>query len=210
MKAKNALERLKNGNKRYIDALNSGGYTPRTVTRELLKELQTKGQQGSVQAIVITCSDSRVAPEFIFDAVPGDIYVIRTAGNACLCEENLAALEFGVFYLHEPLVVVMGHTDCGAVNASFTCQGITEDEQPHVLKLTERLRRTLDINGYEKPTGDIADKAARKNVFETIKRIRENCGGVAKAEQEKKILIAPAFYCLEKGEVEWLDDEANS
>lgn len=82
---------------------------------ELLKELM-KGQYP--QALVITCSDSRVIPEAIFSKTFGDLFVIRTAGNV-INEGELASVEYGIEHLHIPLVVVMGHTHCGAVHAAL-------------------------------------------------------------------------------------------
>lgn len=82
---------------------------------ELLKEL-VKGQHP--QALVITCSDSRVIPEAIFSKTFGDLFVIRTAGNV-INEGELASVEYGIEHLHISLVVVMGHTHCGAVHAAL-------------------------------------------------------------------------------------------
>ena len=82
---------------------------------ELLKEL-VKGQHP--QALVVTCSDSRVIPEAIFSKTFGDLFVIRTAGNV-INEGELASVEYGIEHLHIPLVVVMGHTHCGAVHAAL-------------------------------------------------------------------------------------------
>ena len=102
---KNLLER----NQRYIESVNSN-----SIDKERLKAL-TKGQ--SPKYLVITCSDSRVVPEKIFSMNEGEVFVIRSAGNV-INEGELASVEYGIEHLHIKIVVVLGHTLCGAVHAA--------------------------------------------------------------------------------------------
>ena len=99
-------KKLLEGNEQFVSSFKN---------KELLKEL-AKGQHP--KAIVITCSDSRVVPELIFSQTFGDIFVIRTAGNV-INEGELASVEYGIEHLHVPLVVILGHTHCGAVHAAI-------------------------------------------------------------------------------------------
>ncbi|WP_245566197.1 carbonic anhydrase [Stappia stellulata] len=114
-----ALQRLMDGNARYVD--NAAINTDHSVTRAA----RAQGQQPF--AAIVTCSESRVAPELIFDQGPGDLFVIRVAGNF-ISEEGLATLEYGVAVLGIKTIVVLGHTACGAVEA--TIASINDRELP--------------------------------------------------------------------------------
>lgn len=108
--AKIALERLKEGNLRYVKE----SFSSTDVSRALLKRFQDYGQHP--YAIVITCSDSRVVPELIFSAGIGDLFVIRLAGNV-IDDHQLGSIEYAADHLRTGLVVVLGHTNCGAIDA---------------------------------------------------------------------------------------------
>ena len=99
-------KKLLEGNQRFLTTFEN---------KELLQEL-VKGQHP--KALIVTCSDSRVVPEIIFSKTFGDLFVIRTAGNV-INEGELASIEYGIHHLHIPLVVVLGHTQCGAVHAAM-------------------------------------------------------------------------------------------
>ena len=103
------LEKLLDGNKRYIKRINEN-----KDTKERLLSL-TKGQ--SPYCLIFTCSDSRVVPEKIFDTNEGELFVIRSAGNV-VNEGELASIEYGIEHLKIKLVVVLGHTLCGAIHAA--------------------------------------------------------------------------------------------
>jgi carbonic anhydrase len=106
------LNRLKEGNAKFVKAIANDA----DVSLPLRKELAEKGQRP--YAIIVTCADSRVPPEHIFNAGLGDLFVIRTAGNV-VGEYERASVEYAVAHLGTRLVVVMGHTHCGAVNAAL-------------------------------------------------------------------------------------------
>ena len=120
MNAHNAIELLKAGNARFI----SGALSPKEDYAEDRKRL-AEGQHPF--AVVLCCSDSRVAPEIIFDQKLGDLFVIRNAGNV-VDDDVLGSIEYAVEHLGTPLVVVLGHSCCGAVTATFqvaTCPAIS-------------------------------------------------------------------------------------
>ena len=106
----NALDKLLSGNSAYV----SGNINP-NVDANLREDLVTNGQHP--YAVVITCSDSRVPPELIFNAGLGEVFVIRTAGNV-VSDFEIGSVEYGVEHLGSPLVIVLGHTNCGAVTAA--------------------------------------------------------------------------------------------
>ena len=129
--AAEALERLKEGNGRYLEAVTGGGDISRGRREKTLKEGQ------SPYAIVITCSDSRVIPESIFDAGIGDLFVIRIAGNV-MDNHQLGSVEYAAEHLGSRLVVVLGHNHCGAVDAA-----INHDPEGYIKFIT--VRHSLQI-----------------------------------------------------------------
>merc|ERR1719183_83396 len=106
-----ALEELRKGNKRFL----LGDKYHGTVTDNIRKSLATAGQ--SPMAAIIGCADSRVPIEIVFDAQPGDLFVLRNAGNTAMCAEGsiVGSTEYCIGHLRTPLVLVLGHTKCGAV-----------------------------------------------------------------------------------------------
>ena len=175
-----ALELLKEGNARFI----SGALTPKDNYAELREQLRA-GQQPF--AVVLCCSDSRVAPEILFDQKLGDLFVIRNAGNV-VDDDVLGSIEYAVEHLETPLVVVLGHSCCGAVTA--TCQG--GDLPGHILDLAKRIKPSVS------PNCCIDDNACRH-----AKRM-------AQLIEEDEIIhhveanVIAAFYDLQSGKVEWL------
>ena len=178
--SQHALDLLKEGNARFV----SGDLTPKDDYTTLRGKLST-GQHPF--AIVLCCSDSRVAPEIIFDQKLGDLFVIRNAGNI-VDEEVLGSIEYAVEHLGSPLVVVMGYASCGAVTA--TCQG--GDLPGHILDLAKRIKPSINKSCC---IDDNAKQHARR---------------MAQLIEEDEIVhhvgakVVAAFYNLESGKVEWL------
>ena len=175
-----ALDLLKSGNARFI----SGVLTPKDDYAELREQLSA-GQHPF--AVVLCCSDSRVAPEIIFDQKLGNLFVIRNAGNV-VDEDVLGSIEYAVEHLETPLVVVLGHSSCGAVTA--TCQG--GDLPGHILDLAKRIKPSISANCC---INDNARRHARR---------------MAQLIEEDEIVhhigakVVAAFYDLQSGQVEWL------
>ncbi len=179
-KVENALQALKAGNERFV----TGNLSNKDTYAEDRKAL-CAGQHPF--AVVLCCSDSRVAPEIIFDQKLGDLFVIRNAGNI-VDEEVLGSIEYAVEHLETPLVVVMGHSACGAVTA--TCQG--GDLPGHILDLAKRIKPSLD-------QGCCIDDNARRHAKRMAKLIEED-----EIVHHVGAKIVAAFYNLESGQVEWL------
>jgi carbonic anhydrase len=155
-------------------------------------------------ATFLACSDSRVPVENIFDVGIGDLFVVRIAGNVC-SDHEIGSIEYGVEHLKTPLVVVMGHTHCGAVTA------VVEDMEVRgkFSHLAEHI-----IPSYEEalalhPKADrqtILTEAVRCNVRKAISDLVRMSEGVRKKVEAGKVKIVGAIYNLNTGTVEWLPD----
>ena len=175
-----ALELLKTGNARFI----SGVLTPKDNYAELREKLSA-GQHPF--AVVLCCSDSRVAPEIIFDQKLGDLFVIRNAGNV-VDDDVLGSIEYAVEHLGTPLVVVLGHSCCGAVTA--TCQG---GELPgHIVDIAQRIRPAIS-------TGCCIDDNARHHAQRMAQLVEED-----EIVHHIGAKVVAAFYDIRSGKVEWL------
>lgn len=181
--AQEALERLKDGNKRYLTATTGGGDISPALREKTCAEGQTP------YAIIITCSDSRVIPESIFSAGIGDLFVIRVAGNV-IDDHQLGSIEYAAEHLGCPLILVMGHNHCGAVDAA-----INHDPEGYVKFITDEIRKAI---------GDETDDytACCLNVRHSIKMIEESLE--IQQEEQHGLRVCGALYRLEDGRVEFL------
>lgn len=180
--ASEALAKLKEGNARYLDVASNPG----DVSAALRKKTCDEGQ--APYAIIITCSDSRVIPESIFTAGIGELFVIRVAGNV-MDHHQLGSVEYAADHLGSNLVVVMGHTHCGAVGAA-----VTSDPSGFVKYITDEIRRAI---------GDEKDelKACRLNVERSVSVIKEQLH----LTEESSLKVCGAVYHIDSGRVEFLD-----
>jgi carbonic anhydrase len=180
MNTKQALDLLKEGNARFV----SGALAQKDDYATLREQLSV-GQHPF--AVVLCCSDSRVAPEIIFDQKLGNLFVIRNAGNI-VDEEVLGSIEYAVEHLETPLVVVMGHSACGAVTA--TCQG--GDLPGHILDLAKRIIPSINKNCC-------IDDNARSHAKRMAQLIEDD-----EIVHHVGAKVVAAFYNLKNGKVEWL------
>jgi carbonic anhydrase len=192
--ADDALNRLLEGNRRF--ATNKIIAPNRSENRRI--EI-TKGQHPF--AIILGCVDSRVPPELIFDQGLGDLFVIRSAGHV-IDDAILGSIEFGVAELGIPLIMVLGHTKCGAVAATIE---IIEKRLPvagAIGTLVENITPSVErASGHGE---QLIDQAARMNVALIINRLKES-PILSAAIDECKTKIVGAFYDLSTGLVEILD-----
>lgn len=197
-----ALARLHEGNLRFIRGETAHPF----IGKELLKRLAKDGQIGSAFATVVTCSDSRVPAEIVFDTSAGDIFVVRTAGNACLSLESLASVEYGVMQVHTPLVIVMGHTHCSAImSAAEYMESKERNSNEFIDKYIGHLQEELErAHTTEKPEDLII-----RNIYDAIGRIRKNCLAINPLEAAGTVRILPALYHLENGRIDWLPPSRN-
>ncbi len=182
-----ALQRLMLGNKRFVNSK----LKHENQTAKRRAEL-TKGQHPF--AVVVTCSDSRVAPEILFDQGLGDIFVIRVAGN--IVDDNaMGSIEYAVEHLGVNLVVVLGHTKCGAVGA--TVQG---GEAPgHIKSICDAIKPSVEKAKTQ--DGDVTDNAIINNIIAVTQKIMESEPILKELVHENKISVAPAEYDITTGKV---------
>ncbi|WP_448874160.1 carbonic anhydrase [Desulfobulbus propionicus] len=187
-----ALQRLLDGNKRFI----TGKLEHPNHCEESRRGL-VSGQDPI--AVVLTCADSRVPPVDVFDQGLGDIFVVRVAGNI-INDQILGSIEYAVDHLHTPLVMVMGHSSCGAVTA--VAQGVKLSG--HIASLTPSIDAALKkTKGLE---GHWANNAAKVLAITTAKKIAESEPIVADLVKEGRVLVVASYYDLETGEVTLLEE----
>jgi carbonic anhydrase len=146
---------------------------------------------------ILTCSDSRVPPEIVFDEGLGDIFAIRVAGNVAGDDET-ASIEYAAEHLHVPLVVVMGHSHCGAVSAAVE-GGTLPGKLP---TLMAALRPAVEQSAHE--SGDRIENAVRDNVVHVVAQLREAKPVLSELVEAGKLRIVGAVYSLDTGKVDWL------
>jgi carbonic anhydrase len=187
-----ALQKLKDGNARFA----ADKPSKRDISADRRKEL-AKGQKPF--AIVLTCADSRVAPELLFDTGLGDLFVVRVAGNIA-DPAIVGSIEFAVEQLQAPLIVVLGHESCGAVAAAI-------DGKPLAGDLGWLVKQVKP--GDKLPSEKDAKLAAavRNNVLAAAMDLDLRSKAIHEAVDQKKVLIAPAVYSLKTGQIEWLTAE---
>jgi carbonic anhydrase len=187
-----ALQRLLDGNKRFM----SGKLEHPNHCEESRRGL-VSGQDPI--AVVLTCADSRVPPVDVFDQGLGDVFVVRVAGNV-INDQILGSIEYAVAHLHTPLVMVMGHSSCGAVSA--VAQGVKLNG--HIASLTPSIDAALKkTKGLE---GHWANNAAKALAVTTAKKIAESEPIVGDLVQEGRVLVVATYYDLETGEVALLQE----
>jgi carbonic anhydrase len=187
-----SLEKLKEGNNRYIeDQLLHGDQS--AARREAVSPSQEPF------AVILGCSDSRVPPELIFDQGLGDLFVIRVAGNV-VGPLELDSVEYSVKHLHSSLVVVLGHQNCGAVSAVL--EGQTDEIEDIALLIEPAIRSCAK----EKDKGGmpVVNLCVRENVRSVVSLLK-NSHMLSRYLKEKKIEIIGAYYDLDTGKVEILD-----
>jgi len=185
LSAQEALKRLLVGNERYV--------------KELLihpnrsqKRREATCQAQTPFAAIIGCSDSRVSPVIIFDQGIGDLFEIRVAGNV-VGPIEIASVQFAANNLQPSLIFVLGHANCGAVQAVLADQ--TKDIEPIAVKIQEA------IKGLSKSSKNDVEGAVKANVNAVVEQLREN-EAIAQLIKEKKLHVAGGYYHLDTGKVE--------
>lgn len=162
------------------------------------KEL-SKGQKP--YAIVVACSDSRVAPEIIFNETLGKIFVIRTAGNV-VDPITIGSIEYAVEHLKTPLIVVLGHQSCGAVKAAIESKGHAEGNIGEIIK--KIVPAVNQVKKSAKGDENIEYKVITQNVKNVIDNIKSKSKIVSEEEKHGKVQIIGAYYSIESGKVDKL------
>jgi carbonic anhydrase len=187
-----AIDRLKAGNERFI----SNPATPPVVDVEKRKAL-TKGQ--TPFAMVLSCADSRVPPEMIFNAGLGELFVIRTAGQVT-DKAVLASIEYAAEHLNVPALVVMGHDSCGAVKAAIETKAGAPSLGPNLDALVGAIKPAFDRMSTPADLDHLRD-AVLANVEEVVNDILTSSAIIKHRADAGKLQIVGAFYELETGRV---------
>jgi carbonic anhydrase len=164
--------------------------------KNLMAEL-SKGQHP--YAVVVTCSDSRVAPEIIFDENLGKIFVVRTAGNV-VDEIALGSIEYAVEHLHVPLVIVMGHQSCGAVKAAIEAKGEPEGNIGAILK--QIAPAVKKVRSSAKADENIENKVIIENVKNVMANITSKSSIIKEEIKHGKVKVMGLYYSIETGKAE--------
>jgi carbonic anhydrase len=190
--ADETLKKLLSANQNFV----SGKLTQRDLSARRAELV--KGQAPS--AVVLTCSDSRVPPEYIFDQGLGDIFVIRVAGNVT-DPISLGSIEYAVEHLHTPLIIVLGHDSCGAVGA--TVKG--GEPEGNIAAIVKKISPSVDKAKATGKTGDdLLTAAIIENARSVAANLTRDSAIIKHLVDEKKVKIVPAKYSLATGKVDLL------
>jgi len=195
--ATDALERLREGNRRFVSGDGGQNISGSQANRAEL----TQGQNPF--AIVLACSDSRVPVEMVFDQGLGDLFVIRVAGNV-VAPSQVGSVEYAAAQLGTKLVVVLGHSNCGAVDA--TLKELAQEQElrsPNLRAIVDRIRPAIE----SLPISDVSLRdAVVANVRQSVRQLKHGSLMVEKMLESGELAIVGAEYSIESGEVVFLDD----
>jgi carbonic anhydrase len=201
--ARDALARLKEGNRRFVDDGCGAGFG--TSSRERGAVLANQ----SPFAVVLGCSDSRVPVEIVFDQGLGDLFVIRVPGNV-VDPSLVGSVEFAVSKFGTRLVVVLGHSGCGAVQTTIDeLQLPPSDRSPYLARLVDQLKPVvqplLELDPGPDPA-DLPDLVTRANVMQSVGRLTAGSEILDRAVREEGVLVVGAEYDLASGAVTFFED----
>lgn len=204
-KALDALAVLQEGNARYVEGTSHYDAALNAVERSRLLEGQ------SPIAVVLGCSDSRVPVEMVFDQGFGDLFVIRVAGNV-VASSQIASVEFAVETFGVRLVVVMGHTNCGAVAA--TIDALKKNTHPESLgslrSIVDRIRPAIEgLLNLNMEEDQLMEQAVRSNTRISTNSLKYGSSSLERMTEEDHLLVISAEYSLETGKVEFFDGVPN-
>ena len=197
-----ALNRLREGNRRFVTGQSSTAALSRSA-----REALVAGQEPF--AIILGCSDSRVPAELVFDQSFGDLFVIRVAGNI-VAPSQVGSVEFAASRFGTRLVVVMGHSQCGAITATLEqLQGRATSQSRNLRSIVERVRPSVEtlLNGRPDIDPDALIRAAvRANVRASVNHLRHGSELLERLIPEIGLLVVGAEYSLETGVVDFFEN----
>lgn len=202
LSAREALDRLREGNRRFASNTSASGATLSHARRAELVD----GQEPF--AIVLGCSDSRVPAEIVFDQGLGDLFVIRVAGNI-VAPSQIGSVEFATARFGTRLVVVLGHSGCGAVVATLEeLRGTPKAESRNLRAIVDRVRPSIEgLLESSRPSdpGDLLHRAIRANIRASANQLRHGSESLEELIQEDGLLVVGAEYSLQSGIVEFFE-----
>jgi len=183
-----SIQRLKKGNDNFVnDKL--------TNLRQISSDRKALIEKQNPFAVILTCSDSRVIPELIFDTGLGDLFVVRVAGNVANTS-SIASIEYAVAHLNVNLIVVLGHQNCGAITSAIAGGNFGKNLHHLLMHLNPAIANTND---------NAVDDIAIINTKLTAVKLNDDSMIINAAVSSKKIEIIPAFYSLETGKVNFIE-----
>ena len=197
LSASQALKRLQEGNRRFV----TNKFADHAVESSRLQSVEAQ----QPFAIVLGCSDSRVPAEMIFDQGLGDLFVIRVAGNV-VAPSQIGSVEFAAAQFGTRLVVVLGHSRCGAVNATLDeLQQSVENRSPNLRAIVDRIRPAVQPLLQETPAEHLLANAIRANVRASADHLRHGSDIIETLVESDGLLVVGAEYSLETGQVEFFE-----
>jgi carbonic anhydrase len=200
--AQEALERLCEGNRRFVSDIRSQGTLPSQTRRREL----AAGQEPF--AIILGCSDSRVPAEIVFDQGLGDLFVIRVAGNI-VAPSQVGSVEFAAERFGTRLVVVLGHSNCGVILATLEELGRpSRDQSRNLRSIVDRVRPSVEpllATELKHDRDALVQQAVRANIRFSADHLRHGSEVLEQLIQRNGLLVLGAEYCLETGVVDFFD-----
>jgi carbonic anhydrase len=186
-----ALEGLRRGNARYVEGV--------SLRHDFKHEREALAKGQNPYAAILSCADSRIAPEYAFDSGRGDLFVCRVAGNFANTE-TIASLEYAVAVLGVPLILVLGHDSCGAVEAAIKSIKDNTTLPGHMPSLVEGIAPA--VKAVSQKAGDTLDNAIRQNVIDTVAKLGSATPILGAAVEQKKLKVVGGIYRLKDGRVD--------
>ena len=197
-----ALERLREGNARFVSSERNHD----ALTSERRRRKVAAAQEPF--AIILGCSDSRVPAEIVFDQGLGDLFVIRVAGNI-VAPSGIGSVEFAAAQFNTRLVVVLGHSNCGAITATINELSRRSEEQSRNLRaIVDRIRPSvaaLMAIGKHQDHDDLVHRAVRANIMMSVNQLRHGSEILESLIQNDGLVVVGAEYSLETGVVEFFE-----
>jgi carbonic anhydrase len=186
-----SLKRLLKGNARYVEGV--------SLRHDFKHEREALVGGQNPYAAILSCADSRIAPEYAFDSGRGDLFVCRVAGNFAN-NESVASLEYAVAVLGAPLILVLGHDSCGAVSA--TIKSLKDDATlpGHMPSLVTGIAPA--VKAVSQQAGDVLGNAIRQNVIDNVAKLGSATPILSAAVAQGKLKVAGGIYRLRDGRVE--------
>jgi carbonic anhydrase len=186
-----SLARLMKGNARYAEGV--------SLRHDFRHEREALVGGQNPYAAILSCADSRIAPEYAFDSGRGDLFVCRVAGNFAN-NESVASLEYAVAVLGTPLILVLGHDACGAVNATIKSLKDGTTLPGHLPSLVEGIAPA--VKAVSQQGGDTLVNAIRQNVIDNVVKLRSATPILSAAVEQGKLKVVGGIYRLTDGRVE--------
>ena len=186
-----ALERLEEGNERYVEGV--------TRRHDFKHEREALASGQNPYAAILSCADSRIAPEYAFDSGRGDLFVCRVAGNFAN-DESVASLEYAVSVLATPLIMVLGHDACGAVDATIKSLKDNTTLPGHLPSLVAAIAPA--VKAVSGQAGDPLANAIKQNVIDNVAKLKSSAPILSAAVEQGKLKVVGGIYRLRDGKVD--------